>query len=1066
MSSKNIAIVAAIIVAIIAIAAAAFILTNNGNGGDDTVKVQSVSLDRTEASLVVGTNITLNATVKPTDAKDKSVAWSTSNASVATVSSGKVTAVSPGAAVITVTTNDGGYKATCTVTVTQNAVKVTGVTLDKTQASLSQGESVTLAATVVPSNATDKGVKWATSNTSVATVSNGKVTAVSPGTAIITVTTDDGGFTSQCEVTVTSNVVKVTGVSLDKEQATVFQGESVTLAATVSPSNAANKSVVWTSSNTSVATVSSGKVTGVSPGTALILATTEDSGFMAACNVTVKSPTDDKVLNEGYVFEVDTVARVYGNANNDDRIDSKDVEFIQNIIDKKITFNKSINPYADANYDGVIDSKDIAQVNMIISKSRGTVWYENYYKEVQSIDFPVTGKKIGVTYWQQAQLIDLVGHWDDVVAANASVTQARSNQYDLSNITYSYGTTGSSKLTEEFCEGYAQAGVDLIIGSPYKGTVTEVANTYLPNVPVITLGIGGASCVSSALTLGILMDAEERAQKYEEYVLGIIDTVKEGLSTVKNSEKPKMLVTRMYEDNDGYISRYGGILVNCANTDGSYQLLSMFADLYTDNSETSTTPNRTQEWILSQDFDLIFDMEVYTGFQTSSIPGEQFYTQGEYNKRFENSVEYFKGTKAYNNGGVLSSSYIFDGYSGFASLMMSAHMIYPELFTLRQGQDSLQYWYDNFTVTDVDVRTQGGYYYTGDKYTTKVAAHDSSLKGYYRWDPAVVTVDGNYSNCTPAFMDIAQEVFETVYGKLPDCSGITRESIPAEYLYPYNPYVTKNGDGTLTVKTFDNTSVGTSEAYADKVIRFTPTKVLCYTDAYVDTIYMILCDYYGETAHSGNTPNAYAALWNLIDAMPSSVKSGVISKYGLDVPDSVKVIGTGKEDLLGYCGSFPSSEKLIVLMSEYNIRSTNTSSWWGTNTTIESNASNIQFIYLLSNSPAMVLSTIEMLGKVIGYESTDSMMDGILAKIYMMQKTIDDSYRPKTFFVEMANGNSVGSNTLMGGIFASVLKMDNVFDGSLMGSKMSDEDVIKAQPDVIGFYKADTRSMDEKMRAA
>jgi len=598
-----------------------------------------------------------------------------------------------------------------------DVVKVKSVGLDRTDVQLEVGKSTVLSCTVMPSNAANKAVTWSSSNPSVAVVDgNGKVTAVSVGSAVITVKTVDGEKTASCNVTVPAVVVGVTGLTLSDNVKTLNVGETATIVATVTPSNATNKNVVWESENRSVATVSNGVITAVSEGRATIVATAESGGYKAICHVSVYSPTDDKVLNEGYVFSVDTVAKVLGNANNDDRIDSKDIEYVQGVINKTISYDKSRNPYVDANNDGKVDSKDIEQIQMIIDKKKGTVWYENYYGEVQSIDFPVIGKRIGVTYWQQAQLVDLVGHWSDVVAANASVSTARSNQYDLSNVVYSYGTTGSSKLTEEFCEGYLNAGVDLIIGSPYKATVTEVANTYLPDVPVITLGIGGSSCVSSALTLGILMDAEDRAQKYEEYVVGVVDTIKEGLSDIKNSEKPKMLVCRMYEDNDGYISRYGGILVNCANTDGSYQLLSMFADLYTDNTEKGTTPNRTQEWIMSQDFDLIFDMEVYTGFQTSSIPGEKFYTQGEYNKRFENSVQYFKGTDAYNDGGILSSSYIFDGYSGFASLMMSAHMIYPEKFTLKQGQESLQYWYDNFTVCDVDVTEEGGYYYTGDKY--------------------------------------------------------------------------------------------------------------------------------------------------------------------------------------------------------------------------------------------------------------------------------------------------------------------------------------------------------------
>jgi len=445
-------------------------------------------------------------------------------------------------------------------------------------------------------------------------------------------------------------------------------------------------------------------------------------------------------MNEGFSFEVDTVARVYGNANGDDKIDAADIEMIQNIIAGKIVWDKAAYPYVDANYDGTIDAKDIKLVRSIIDVEECTVYYENYYGEAQAVEFPLIGKKIGLTYWQQGQLVDLLGHFGDVVIANASITQARSNQYDVSGI-IAYGTTGSSRLTEEFCELYEQAGVDLIIGSPYKATVADVAATYLPDVPLITLGIGGQACVSSALTLGILMNANEAAQNYEEYVVNTINTIKERLSVIPDEEKPTMLVTRMYADNDAYIAKYGGILVNCAKTDGSYQLLSMFANLYTDNSETGTTPARSVEWIMSQDFDLILDMEVYTGFQTSGIEGEKYYTQEEYNARFENSVKYFEGTKAYDNNGILSSSYIFDGYSGFASLMMSAYMIYPALFTLEEGQDSLQYWYSNFTASGINVRTDGGYYYTGTEYTTQFMP--TAMYADITLDDAVLKVLGN-----------------------------------------------------------------------------------------------------------------------------------------------------------------------------------------------------------------------------------------------------------------------------------------------------------------------------------
>jgi uncharacterized repeat protein (TIGR02543 family) len=139
----------------------------------------------------------------PSNATNKAVKWKSDNESVATVTNGLVTAKAVGNTNITVTTEDGGFTATCTVTVT---VPVTGVTLNKTMLELDVGDTGTLITTVLPSNATNKNVSWSSSNTAVATVSvsglHGTVTAVSAGTAGITVTTEDGGFTATCTVTV------------------------------------------------------------------------------------------------------------------------------------------------------------------------------------------------------------------------------------------------------------------------------------------------------------------------------------------------------------------------------------------------------------------------------------------------------------------------------------------------------------------------------------------------------------------------------------------------------------------------------------------------------------------------------------------------------------------------------------------------------------------------------------------------------------------------------------------------------------------------------------------------
>lgn len=180
------------------------------------VAVTGVSFDNTIATLQVGETTTLTATVSPADAKNKNVIWSTSDASVATVANGVVTAVAVGTATITVTTEDGGFTATCDVTV--NPVAVTGVSLNQTELTLVEGKTATLIATVAPDNAANKNITWSTSDAAVATVNNGTVTAVAAGTATITVTTEDGSFTATCAVTVNAPAAATMDITLNGEE--------------------------------------------------------------------------------------------------------------------------------------------------------------------------------------------------------------------------------------------------------------------------------------------------------------------------------------------------------------------------------------------------------------------------------------------------------------------------------------------------------------------------------------------------------------------------------------------------------------------------------------------------------------------------------------------------------------------------------------------------------------------------------------------------------------------------------------------------------------------------------
>ena len=173
-------------------------------------------------------------------------------------------------------------------------LKIT-ITLNWSTATLFEGEDLTLTATVTPDDAADKSISWSSSNPSVATVDNtGKVTAVVAGTAIITAMANDGsGVSASCVVTVEKKVVAVSKISLSQTAATLIEGEDLTLTAMVTPDDAADKSISWSSSNPSVATVdNTGKVTAVAAGTAIITATANDgSGVSASCEVTVTKPT-------------------------------------------------------------------------------------------------------------------------------------------------------------------------------------------------------------------------------------------------------------------------------------------------------------------------------------------------------------------------------------------------------------------------------------------------------------------------------------------------------------------------------------------------------------------------------------------------------------------------------------------------------------------------------------------------------------------------------------------------------------------------------------------------------
>ena len=260
-------------------------------------ELTSVALNSATLNLVAGADgRQLVATTTPDNAllDNLTFTYKSDNETVATVDkNGLVTPLKAGTATITVTakavvTTTNGMPiltktatAKCTVTVTDNTIPATNIELDASSKTMTVGEKAKLTATVKPDDSTDK-VTWKSNNDKIVSVDeNGNITALAVGETEVIATA--GSVSAVCKVTVEG--VKVSEVKLDKTSVSLKAGETAQLTATVTPDNATDKTVTWTSSNEKIATVADGKITAVAPGTATITATSGDKS--ATCTVTV-----------------------------------------------------------------------------------------------------------------------------------------------------------------------------------------------------------------------------------------------------------------------------------------------------------------------------------------------------------------------------------------------------------------------------------------------------------------------------------------------------------------------------------------------------------------------------------------------------------------------------------------------------------------------------------------------------------------------------------------------------------------------------------------------------------
>ncbi|MDE5829990.1 MAG: leucine-rich repeat protein [Duncaniella sp.] len=248
------------------------------------VVATGLEMSVSEMDLFIGESYELNAIIEPENTTDKTISWASSNDDIATVENGLVTGVAEGEATITATSHNG-LTATCTVTV--KPIVAEEVTLDHITFDLTEGDTETLTATVLPEGTTDPTVTWSSSDDDIATVENGLVTAVAEGEA--TITAACGDVKAECVVTVTKKVIPAEGITLSSESEELTVGDSVELTATITPDDVTDPTVIWSSSDYDIATVETGLVTAVAEGEATIIAACGD--VKAECVVTVSAYT-------------------------------------------------------------------------------------------------------------------------------------------------------------------------------------------------------------------------------------------------------------------------------------------------------------------------------------------------------------------------------------------------------------------------------------------------------------------------------------------------------------------------------------------------------------------------------------------------------------------------------------------------------------------------------------------------------------------------------------------------------------------------------------------------------
>lgn len=263
------------------------------NLGKEYVSVDDIVFSTSNLVLNVGKDMFIDINIFPYNATNKKIHWISSNNKIVKIDeNGKIKALAVGEVVVTAISDDNNIKKECRVEVvsSNSIVNVTDIKLSKQSISISEGSTEYIKANVIPNNASNNGIIWTSSNENVAIVGfNGEIFGLSSGKAIITARSIDSNISKSIEVTVLEPNIMVTQLNLNKNSIKIKENKQTSLSVDIVPSNATNKSIIWKSNDSNIATVDqNGTVTAKNTGITKIVATTSDGRIKAECTVEVE----------------------------------------------------------------------------------------------------------------------------------------------------------------------------------------------------------------------------------------------------------------------------------------------------------------------------------------------------------------------------------------------------------------------------------------------------------------------------------------------------------------------------------------------------------------------------------------------------------------------------------------------------------------------------------------------------------------------------------------------------------------------------------------------------------